>query len=135
MEPEIIQQLVSRAISAQKNAYAPYSHYHVGAAVLTADGHIYEGANMENASYSVTICAERSALACAVSQGARKFIACAVATEDKTAPCGICRQALAEFGVDWQIIMCDPQGAFEIKRLSELLPHHFGPANLGTSQK
>jgi cytidine deaminase len=94
---EFVQQLCDAALGARKNAYAPYSKYHVGAAVLTPDGQIFVGCNVENASYGLTNCAERTAIFTAVCAGGREFVAVAIATDDGGSPCGACRQVLAEF--------------------------------------
>ena len=96
-----MEELVQAAIEARKNAYAPYSDFSVGAAVLGASGKIYQGVNLENASYGLTICAERNAIACAVANGERNITAIAVAadTEQPILPCGACRQVMAEFTI------------------------------------
>ncbi len=127
----------------QKYSYAPYSHYCVGAALLGEDGKIYTGCNIENASYPVGICAERTAFAKAVSEGCRKFKALLIAGaasdkrgSDLCAPCGMCRQTIREFcGEDFPIIMIKADGAgavtdSRIYKLKELLPESFGPENL-----
>ena len=118
--------LVARAVEARKSAYAPYSSFCVGAALLCADGEIYTGCNIENASYPASICAERCALSCAVSAGRRQFTAIAVsAGTAPVTPCGICRQALAEFG-DMDVICTDQSGTRRKRyRLSQLLPEVF----------
>lgn len=123
--------LVNAAVRAAQHAYAPYSHYPVGAALRTTAGVIYTGCNVENASYSATICAERTALVKAVSEGERQFEAIAVVTDSGGFPCGICRQMLYEFAPDLRVIIAKPDGEilFEM-RLSELLSHGFGPAHL-----
>ncbi len=122
--------LTQTAIIAAKEAYAPYSNYHVGAALLTSEGIIYTGCNVENASYGATICAERTAVFKAVSEGQRQFIAIAVATKNSGSPCGLCRQVLREFSADLTIIVTDFQGHSRIFTLTELLPESFGPENL-----
>jgi len=119
--------LIRRALTAQKNAHAPYSKFRVGAALLTKSGQVYTGCNVENASYGLTICAERVALTKAVSEGHRQFQAIAVVCPSaKPTPCGACRQFLAEFG-DLEIICADSRNVkrFQSFRLSELLPHAF----------
>lgn len=117
--------LVDRALEARQNAYAPYSHFNVGAALLCEDGTVYTGCNIENQSYPAGICAERAALAAAVSQGQRRFSAIAVAGGDvPITPCGICRQALAEFG-EMEVICSSAQKDFFSISLKELLPHGF----------
>lgn len=125
------QGLVQAAQSAATLAYAPYSHYPVGAALLAADGTIYTGCNVENASYPATICAERTALVKAVSEGRRAFIALAVVTPNGGSPCGICRQMLYEFAPQIPIIVADDTGAIRAEiALSDLLARGFGPASL-----
>lgn len=125
------QQLIEAAIQARRHAYAPYSRYTVGAALLTADGRVFTGANVENAVYPLTICAERAAVVSAVSGGEQSFKAIAVATKDAGTPCGACRQVLAEFGLDIQVIITDDQGRVKHNlTVDELLPRSFGPTNL-----
>src|SRR5690606_13151928 len=102
--------LVDAAIAAAQNAYVPYSHYPVGAALRTADGTIFTGCNVENASYPATICAERTALVKAVSEGQRQFDAIAVITDTGGFPCGICRQVLFEFAPTLRVIIAKPDG-------------------------
>ena len=92
------EELIAAALSVRNRAYAPYSHYHVGAAVLATDGTVIVGCNVENAAYPSTICAERVALTAAIAQGQRNFVAIAVATENGGSPCGACRQVMAELG-------------------------------------
>ena len=126
-----IQALVQQAIDATQYAYIPYSHYPVGAALLAADGSVYKGCNVENASYPVTICAERTALVKAVSEGQRQFDMIAVVTRNGGSPCGMCRQMLYEFAPDLRIIVADLEGRIHMDcRLSELLPDGFGPSKL-----
>ncbi len=120
--------LVQAAHGARKNAHAPYSHYQVGAAVLAADGRVFVGANVENASYGLALCAERSAVAAAVVAGARRLLACAVvtATAPPASPCGMCRQTLAEFGNDdLRVILENDSGARDETTLGALLPRAF----------
>jgi cytidine deaminase len=120
-------QLAAAAGAARGNAYAPYSHYAVGAAIRTAGGKVYTGANVENASYPVGLCAERVALFSAAAAGERAFRAIAVVTQDGAAPCGACRQALAEFGLELEVIMADEKGGIrEVSTLDLLLPSAFG---------
>jgi cytidine deaminase len=124
-------QLVAAALAARGKAYAPYSHYAVGAAVLASGGKTYAGANVENASYPVGLCAERVALFSAVAAGERTFRAVAVVTEDGAAPCGACRQALSEFGIGWEVILADGEGRIrEVITLERLLPEAFGGEDL-----
>jgi cytidine deaminase len=124
--------LVDAARRASARAYCPYSRFPVGAAVLTDDGTIVAGCNVENASYGLTICAERSAVFQAVALGHRRLRAVAIYTPTPvpSAPCGACRQVLNEFGPDAEVVsVCDGPGVLR-RRLDELLPDAFGPANL-----
>ncbi|MGI6206152.1 MAG: rRNA maturation RNase YbeY [Anaerovoracaceae bacterium] len=123
---DIWKHLMELAKEASSRSYAPYSGFHVGAALLCEDGSIYTGVNIENASYGATLCAERSAVACAVSAGNREFAALAVYSPDGNAsPCGICRQVLLEFGSDIDIIQKDENGSLYVTKISELLPEGF----------
>ncbi len=125
------EQLVQAAIAASGNAWAPYSQFHVGAALLTADGTVYDGCNVESAAYSAAICAERTALVKAVSEGARDFHAIAVVTRSGGSPCGVCRQLLYEFSPDLRVLVATLTGeiCYEVA-LHELLLHGFGPDKL-----
>lgn len=124
-------ELISHALEARERAYAPYSNYFVGAALLTADGNIIQGCNVENASYGMTCCAERSAIFSAVSQGEREFAAIVVATKDGGSPCGGCRQVLNEFNPEMRVIMVNAAGQIvRATTLNRLLPDAFGPKNL-----
>ena len=125
--------LVQAALTARQRAYAPYSHYLVGAAVLTADGHIVLGCNVENASYPATICAERVALTAAVALGYRDFVAIAVATFNGGTPCGICRQVIAELGPTMIVYISDAQGSFQTTSIDVLLPGAFRGDSLVTT--
>ena len=127
--------LRERALAAMQRAYAPYSQYRVGAALLGSDGSITEGCNIENASFPATICAERSALAAAVSRGVRDFNLIVIATEsaDPAPPCGVCRQVLVEFAPHLQVLSINPDGAEIRWSLGELLPNAFNPKSLGPS--
>lgn len=120
------QQLVAAAQSARRQAHAPYSNYFVGAAVLSADGEIIPGCNVENASYGGTICAERVALTSAVAQGKREFSAIAVATVDGASPCGLCRQVMIELGAEMDVYISDEAGNFRSTTVRALLPDAFG---------
>ena len=122
--------LIRQAIAARERAYAPYSNYKVGAALLTTAGHIYTGCNIENAAYGPTTCAERVAVFKAVSEGQREFTAIAVATINGVAPCGVCRQVLREFAPDLSVIVSDIDGNHSVFTLPDLLPHSFGPEDL-----
>ena len=117
--------LVQQAIAARQRAYAPYSRYLVGAALLTSDGTVLLGCNVENASYPATICAERVALTAAVAQGYRDFVAIAVATQNGGTPCGICRQVMAELAPAMTVLIADAVGNFRTTTVPELLPGAF----------
>jgi cytidine deaminase len=123
--------LVAQAIAARQLAYAPYSNYLVGAAVLASDGTVILGCNVENASYPATICAERVALTAAIAQGKRTLTAIAVATRDGGSPCGICRQVLAELGLEMAVYISDEAGNFRKTTVRALLPDSFSGASLG----
>ena len=119
------EELMARAQAARSHSYCPYSGYAVGAALLCADGTVYEGCNVENSSYGATICAERTALVKAVSEGSRDFIAIAVVSQDGEAwPCGICRQVLYEFSPEMLVITGNDEH-LDVVKLNELLPHGF----------
>lgn len=122
--------LIQAAIGVRAQAYAPYSNYPVGAALLMADGTIITGVNVENASYGLTICAERTAVTRAVSEGHRTILAVAVATENAGSPCGACRQVLTEFAGDVPVYLVDAAGNGRETTLYTLLPDHFGPEHL-----
>ena len=123
--------LIDRARRARRRAYAPYSGYAVGAALLASSGKIYAGANVENAAYPTGTCAERSAAFHAVSQGERSFEAIAVVTEAGGSPCGACRQVLSEFGPEMTVLIADREGRLVRQlTLSRLLPYAFGPRHL-----
>ena len=126
-----IQKLMDCAIKARENAYSPYSHFAVGAALLCEDGTLYEGCNIENASYGLTNCAERTAIFKAVSEGHIKFKALAVVadTEGPCAPCGACRQVMAEFKIPL-IIMGNLMGNIKILTIEELLPFSFSECDV-----
>lgn len=121
------EELVARATFAQAFAYAPYSTYSVGAALLTRSGRIYLGANVENAAYSLTVCAERVAVFKAVSEGETEFEALAVMTINGGSPCGACRQVLSEFAPKMPVYIADADGNYRQTSVAELLPDHFGP--------
>jgi len=123
--------LVRIASDVRRWAYVPYSNYKVGAAVLTDSGRIYDGVNIENAAFPVTVCAERTAIFKAVSDGERNFQAIAVVTRDGGMPCGSCRQVMAEFGPDMLVIVADERGKIIAeKKLSDLLPDMFTSQSL-----
>ncbi len=121
------------ALGAQARAHAPYSGYHVGAAILTQTGAIFPGCNVENASYGLTVCAERTAIGSMVAAGARDPIAIFIVTpgDEPGTPCGMCRQVLAEFAVDLPIRLRGASGAELETTLGELLPRAFRPSALG----
>ena len=125
MEREMTQKLYETAKDAAKNAFAPFSNFHVGAALLASDGRIFTGCNVENSSYGATICAERTALVKAVSEGSRDFIAIAVVSQDGEAwPFGICRQVLYEFSPEMLVITGNDEH-LDVVKLNELLPRGF----------
>jgi cytidine deaminase len=132
-EPDL-SALIRAAIAAAEHAYIPYSHYPVGAALLTENGAVYTGCNIENASYPATICAERTALVKAVSEGQRVFRHLVVVTRDGGSPCGVCRQTLFEFAPDLPITLVRMDGTITSDTvLSDLLPMGFGPHNVAPS--
>ena len=124
-----LEDLISLAREAYKEAYVPYSHYPVGAAARFASGQIYAGCNVENASYGLTVCAERNAIFQAVAKGERRLeaIAIAVPTEAFPSPCGACRQVMREFAEDCQVVLVNGKGEVRLTSLKELLPNSFGP--------
>jgi cytidine deaminase len=124
------EKLVSQAQAARERAYAPYSGYTVGAALLGKSGHVYTGSNVENAVYPLCTCAERVAVVKAVSEGERAFDALAVATENGGAPCGSCRQILREFGEETVVLIADASGAYRETTVAELLPDSFSANEL-----
>lgn len=125
--------LLAAARLARERAYVPYSRFPVGAAVRAADGRIFQGCNIENASYGLTICAERVAVFQAVAAGVRQLVAVAVVGpgDEPCRPCGACRQVLREFGLEMRVIMAGEDGPVEVTTLDELLPRSFGPDHLG----
>ena len=138
-EKDVIQDLIRRAMKVREYSYSPYSNFSVGAAMLSESRKIYTGCNIESASYTPTICAERVALFKAVSEGERKFKMLALVggpkngekkTEEIVSPCGVCRQMLYEFGKDLKVVMADNEEKYEVRMLEELLPYGFGQDNL-----
>ena len=134
-----VKELIKAAMEAKKKAYTPYSGYQVGAALLTNELRIYTGCNIENASYTPTICAERTAIFKAVSEGWKRFLAIAIVggakgkpMEEYAYPCGVCRQVMMEFcdPETFRIILAIDQEHYKIYTLKELLPEGFGPAKL-----
>ena len=131
------QELKNLAIDALKFSYSPYSHFRVGACLLSDDGRVFQGANFENASYGATICAERCAVSNGIAHGARKFTKIAIATDHDFAwPCGICRQVLNEFKKgDMTVMIGNTDGQWTQKMLSEILPESFGPEDLNIREE
>lgn len=127
-------ELIEYAVKASENSYSPYSAFKVGASVLTAGGHIYSGCNIENASYTPTVCAERVAVFKAVSEGCRDFKAIAVVCESKEkycSPCGVCRQVMSEFFDDSTLILLsNPKMEYKEFYLNDLLPYRFNKDSL-----
>ena len=131
LKDEQRKKLIELASQAREHAYAPYSKYKVGAALLTSSGKFFTGCNIENAAYPTSICAERVTVFKAVSEGEREFTAIAVVTSNGGSPCGSCRQVLAEFGLEIVVIIADTQGKIgKIATSAELLPGSFGPGDL-----
>ncbi len=133
MNPDLDEKtkLIQIALKARKKAYVPYSHYPVGAALLTKSGKVFTGTNIENAAFSVTICAERTAIFKAVSEGERDLQAIAVVTKNGGTPCGSCRQVMAEFNPDMEIYIANENGELiQETKLKEILPGYFGPESL-----
>jgi cytidine deaminase len=126
--------LMQSAQQAMQRSYSPYSKFPVGAALLTDDGRVFTGCNIEDASFSAGICAERTALVKAVSEGFRKFKAIAITSKkgSECYPCGTCRQFLSEFGIDLDLLIDSKNGNFKVVNLRELLPKNFGPTDLTT---
>uniref|UniRef100_A0A673HHJ2 Cytidine deaminase n=1 Tax=Sinocyclocheilus rhinocerous TaxID=307959 RepID=A0A673HHJ2_9TELE len=126
-------ELVQKSQEAKEQAYCPYSKFRVGAAVLTSDGTVFTGCNVENASYPLGLCAERTAISKAVSEGYISFKAIAIASdlEDRfISPCGACRQFMREFGSQWDVYMSKSDGSYKLMTVEELLPSSFGPDDL-----
>ena len=123
-------ELIDLARKARQKAYAPYSRYKVGAALLGKSGKVYTGCNVENASYGHTVCAERTAVLKAVSEGETEFEAIAVVTKNGGSPCGACRQVLNEFAPELTIYIADKNGEYRTTTMSELLPDSFTPKHL-----
>ena len=131
-EPSSYLELLQVARQVAENSYSPYSKFQVGAALLGNDGRVYTGCNVEQSTYGGGICAERVAVAKAVSEGCRKFktIAVVCLRSPGSYPCGLCRQFLTEFGIDVEVVVDGPDGTYEVISLKELLPRHFGPNDL-----
>lgn len=124
--------LIEKAFDAQEGAYTPYSHFNVGAALEMEDGTIFTGCNIENASYTPTVCAERVAIFKAVSEGHRKIKTIAIVGGENTLayPCGVCRQVIREFGPESTIIVAKALDDYQVFKLNDLLPNSFGPEDL-----
>lgn len=128
MKKDAIKELIAEAYSALKFSYSPYSNYAVASALLTSDGTIFKGINIENATYGATICSERVAVSKAVSEGYKDFVAIAVVTADKESmpyPCGICRQVLSEFSPNMLVIVAKSETLYKALKLSDMLPYKF----------
>lgn len=123
----MLEKMITKAWEIRKNAYAPYSHFAVGAAVLTAQGNIYGGCNIENISYGLTNCAERTAIFQAIAHGERELTHLAICTDTDTwtAPCGACRQVMLEFAPQMQVIMVNGRGERKQLSVAELMPNAF----------
>ena len=125
-------QLIKKALEARQRSYSPYSKFRVGAALLTEDGRIFTGCNIENAAYSPSICAERTAIFKAVSEGYTAIRAIVIVGDsDYTYPCGVCRQVIREFGKETIIIIANSEDDYREYKLKDLLPNSFGPEDLG----
>ena len=131
VDEKTVARIIRAARDVQERAYAPYSHFRVGAALLGEDGTVYTGCNVENASYGLTICAERNAIFHAVACGCRHFIALLITgdSKDLTAPCGACRQVMAEFSIP-EIILVRPDDSYETFTLQQLLPLNFDESSM-----
>jgi cytidine deaminase len=133
IQPEVKQELIERALKIRERAYAPYSSYKVGASLITSTGEFFDGVNVENAAYPMTICGERNAIFQAVTHGFREFQAIAVASDNGGAPCGSCRQVLSEFDPGMAVITVDSRGDVVLETtVRELLPEAFGPEDLAS---
>jgi cytidine deaminase len=136
LDPALERSLIEASLDARERAYAPYSRFQVGAALLAEDGTVYAGCNVENASYGLCLCAERGAVAHAVARGARRFRAIAISTASSppSSPCGMCRQVLAEMAPGITIVLCNPQGEITRVTIEELLPMGFDARLLESGQ-
>nr|XP_022343492.1 cytidine deaminase-like [Crassostrea virginica] len=125
---EDIQKIIKASQEVKQRAYCPYSKFKVGAALLCEDGTIITGCNVENASYGLSLCAERNVMTKAVSEGHQRFRAIAVSSDLKKSfivPCGACRQTMVEFGTDWNVYMTKPDATYKVMKTGQLLPLHF----------
>jgi cytidine deaminase len=131
LSPEIVNRLIEAAAEARERAHAPYSGFTVGAAALDEEGRIHRGCNVENASYGLSVCAERHAVATVIAAGGDRIVALAVVTDTvpPSSPCGACRQVLVEFG-DFPVILANPAGERALTTVSDLLPDAFTPESL-----
>jgi cytidine deaminase len=131
LDAELLEKLIATARHARGWAYAPYSHYAVGAAVLTSGGRIYDGVNIEDAAFPTTVCAERVAMFKAVSEGEREFSTIVIMTDNAGPPCGSCRQVMAEFGLATRVLLVDTKGTIRVDTtVDALLPEAFRPEDL-----
>lgn len=129
------QELIRKALEAKKKAYVPYSNFHVGAALITEDDQVYSGCNIEIVSYSPTICAERTAIFKAISEGHTQIKTIAIVGDaNPTYPCGVCRQVIREFGKNATIIIANSEIDYKEYTIDELLPHSFGPEDLNSAK-
>jgi cytidine deaminase len=129
--------LAARASEAKRNSYSPYSRFRVGAALLTSDGRIFTGCNVENSSYGLTVCAERTALFKAVSEGEHSFKAIAIASDEDTftPPCGACRQVIYELAGNIDVVLTKKNGSYRTKKMLSLLPHPFDGESLKKTRR
>jgi cytidine deaminase len=129
--------LAARAGEAKEHSYSPYSRFRVGAALLTTDGQIYSGCNVENSSYGLTVCAERTALFKAVSEGEHSFKAIAIASDEDTftPPCGACRQVIYELAGNIDVVLTKTDGTYQTKKILSLLPHPFDGQSLKKNRR
>lgn len=129
-------ELIKKALDAKKKAYVPYSHFHVGAALITEDDKVYTGCNIEIASYSPTLCAERTAIFKAISEGSTEIKTIAVVGDSNpTFPCGVCRQVIREFGKNAKVIIANSEDDYKEYTIDDLLPYSFGPEDLENAKK
>ncbi|XP_072445086.1 cytidine deaminase-like [Chiloscyllium punctatum] len=135
---EEIEKLINKSHEAKSFAYCPYSKFPVGAALLTEDGQVFTGCNIENACFTVGVCAERAAIHKAISEGFRKFKAIVISSDKSDnfiAPCGACRQVMREFGTKWEVYLTKPDKSYKTMTVEELLPMSFGPQDLPTKSR
>ena len=133
MEEKTILNLINKSFEAQKNSYAPYSKFNVGASLLCGSGKVYMGCNIENASYPAGICAERVAYSKAISEGEKEFVAICItcsSPKEYIFPCGVCRQFMSEFSIKTEVIVAKSVKDYKVFTLGELLPHGFDKENL-----